>query len=278
MLFNLSQPVPPDVTIDIIDGAVRFTVPVSSIPISQLLARLGQPLLQDLFIRCSSTIEWNKKWELLLESDEMLNEVERQLKEGPLTRANVYGNSLEFRQELLPNSRDPRRPVLMRGSIKLCIERYSQSAPYIPNVWVSKVINRFLRIKRYTCYDKKKHNDYIGNILKKLRRDFNLSHQFEKTYIWPIDVFEKRIEPNGHDYSVWYWLDGYHVRDYFGRQKRYRSINDEVKVLPVPVSLAVPVSLPEPKFLPSLPINSKPNRILVRALSDLGLLKPGDLP
>ena len=114
-----------------------------------------------------------------------------------ITREIRVGNSLI--------DRDPRRPVIMRGSIYWLVRHYAKGgySNTCANGWCERVVERYLRRIKYTCFDATDHHKNMHETYCRLQgkagfylsfATFNtpsVSHTGNKFSAPPYDVFIK---------------------------------------------------------------------------------------
>lgn len=121
---------------------------------------------------------WSRA-EKILDSDDALNEWVRKMSFGrtspiPIVRAAVYersvgvprGHEIIGRWEPFEGLRnalanDPRRPVIMRGSFECLVQRHALNGGYCANGYALKVLERYLRYTKFTCFSVDEFNDGI---------------------------------------------------------------------------------------------------------------------
>lgn len=167
-------------------------------------------LIADEQRRQQNTIDYK----LVLESDDHLRAWAKNIKHQMIVRADRY-SVVWHEQELwpsltgapvLPDKEDSRRPVLMKGAIDVLIAKYSHSSAHIANGYAERVISRYLRLNKYTCLDRKEHEENMRPIHKWARRNFHLSHKFSLTDDYDFAV-HKPSELSGQA-----WIAGQHVK------------------------------------------------------------------
>lgn len=132
----------------------------------------------------------NKFLQEVLIDDEKLKEFlqeyayrNKPLNMNNIVRAYTYNNAIYESQILETYSRfgnDPRRPVLMRGSIAAMVARESPSwggPTHTPNYLIKSIIERYLRKIKYTSNNKEKHERLFNILITKLQDKFGWAGQ-----------------------------------------------------------------------------------------------------
>lgn len=114
-----------------------------------------------------------REHERILEDDDAFAEYASTF-DVPIVRANTYKRANSFFP--LSNeiqgwwSSDSRRPVVMRGSVYSMIRRHSNSlSSWCPNGLCQDVVDRYLRMTKYTAFDQSTHYDHVSELLRRMR-------------------------------------------------------------------------------------------------------------
>jgi hypothetical protein len=176
----------------------------------------------------------------------------------PFVRAEVYGDKIDSRCELWDvwENRDPRRPVLMRGS------KGFLTAVYGKNGWHGRVVERYLRIVKYTCFDQAMHEAMQRRVRDWARKRFYVSYHFDNQPVF-MSLGERPLHGN-----TTCWFKGEHHSWISGEQFR------ALKARHAKESPAKPIP-PSRKKLKKKDADREA-RILARALYDLGIVNPGE--
>lgn len=106
----------------------------------------------------------------------------------PIVRAHVYGESGICDSQIIPGTyntwaNDPRRPVLMRGSIRVCIYRYGWSQFHTSaNGWCARIVNRYIRRMKWTCFDESEFIEWFHHVHRNLKEKYCLSYHFSQYF------------------------------------------------------------------------------------------------
>ena len=196
----------------------------------------------------------------VLESDEAMTEWLKQHgpfdRRVPITRRSVYGErGIHDRQELFPHDErtDMRRPVIMRGAYYFIISGSHDAR---------KLVKRYLRMKRYTCFDKKENTEILMRVdrlvsqhlskhgLHACTRHVGLIDSSEFTVDWfPADAWM----PKG---CCSVWVNGIH----------YAGLETNSKPLPMEIPLPRVV-----REVTTTTRSAKKATIVMRALRELGV-------
>ena len=201
---------------------------------------------------------------LVLESDVAMAVWARQMSESqcpPFVRAGVYNDRIDSRREFRIFREyygdDPRRPVVMRGAKYFLIERYGK------NGYPAHVVERYLRIIKYTCFDDAKHDDMKQRIKAWAAKRHEISYHFQQ------EPFFCRLGPTSYNDTVLCWLNGEH---------EYLSWADyrKIKLQHAKKNVALRVAASQPRRKLNKREANREARILARALYELGIVKPGE--
>lgn len=115
---------------------------------------------------------------------------------GAVVRAKSYGHEClplfqefwEFREQ--HQSGDLRRPVIMKGARSTLIKVYSRTyGNNCANGWCERIVERYLQMKKYTCFDGMTHYKNMKKVKRHLvlKGRYYLTHHFELPLERPID-------------------------------------------------------------------------------------------
>lgn len=214
------------------------------------------------------------QWEAILSSDAAFRAWADRSRGGMLVRASVYaGREIHCSQEVgsmasvygqeapvngFLHTREPRRPIAMKGARCVMIAKRSHTARHIANGYCEEVAKRYLRRVKYTCADQSQHRDNMERLESALRRRHHCSHAFGLTgcgfFVGPAY--------HGADYAG-EWIGGVRIE---------RPIRPANPALPHIIIERRPQET-APKFRTTKP----DERAILRAVYELGLVKEGDI-
>ncbi len=104
----------------------------------------------------------------------------------PIVPADTYEN-VTFRQEFLrlneADKANPRRHVLMRGSLDAMIEKHGGFGNHCANKYCWAVAERYLRRRRITCMDYRRAREWVDSVLLRVskgrRTTYHLWNRYE---------------------------------------------------------------------------------------------------
>lgn len=203
--------------------------------------------------------------QLVLESDEALAVwVRKHLKSRtPVVRRSVYGSnapSWPHDQWAYEFNSDPRRPVIMRGALQFMIGRYSDTG--CGNKFALAVIYRFLRIKKYTCFDMTENKPMQVYVASWAARRFHLSYHFHQDFLFHWIGLSSRGDNENRC-----WING--------ELKRFMSRADFLAAR-AKHEAATKKPAPKPRKKLKRAELDREARIVSRALYELGIIQPGD--
>lgn len=124
--------------------------------------------------------------------------------EDPVGRASYYVGygDCEMRREIggfdvgLPLERDSQRPVIMRGSFYWLVRHYSKGhyGSDCANGWCERVVKRYLRKIKYTCFNAADHREFLHEIYCKLQGKKGL-------YLSPATFYMPHVSAASHPWS-----------------------------------------------------------------------------
>lgn len=122
---------------------------------------------------------------------------------APVVRASVYNNEISADQEIETNLTNlpryhPRRPVIMRGGLKLMINKTGHADNYCYNI-----IERYLRIRKYNCINTQSNKDLLKEIEARLRN--RQLPEGPKYRLSPRKFDPASVFTVGQDHCVNYW-------------------------------------------------------------------------
>ena len=105
---------------------------------------------------------------------------------------------------------------MMRGAYDVLVAKHSRTAPRIANRWWEKVVMRYLRMKKYTCFDRETHEKTLSDIHHRIiKKHYGLTgRSFCEDYDWEVrcekdgESWEEGGEVHGHCHA---WINGEHV-------------------------------------------------------------------
>lgn len=158
----------------------------------------------------------------------------------PVVRASVY-TYVGLRQEIESELRryfksDPRRPVVMRGALNMMIKKHSLSITSMsPNGYAMEVMRRYFR--RFKTTDQRRNRRLIERGVMLISKKHDISDGFHNR----VMAWEKCL---------------------FGRQPVYHPPSVQVESAPAP----------QPK--PRIKTTKQDERVILRAVYELGLVSP----
>ena len=139
----------------------------------------------------------------------------------PLVTAETY-RYIPSRQEVIgyddPFRKSPVRPVFMRGAMEIIISRHALSASENANGWALLIIERYLRITKYTSFDREESLKKIDSLRRAMSKRYSLTYHINdhliELYVDYRDAFNriwlfgKRIYVTDHQFSYLKKLHG----------------------------------------------------------------------
>jgi len=167
---------------------INIPVP-DSLDAEELKARLiGQ--LNDESEAARRASQKKKETDLILESDDYMHEWVsnkygpfRRYQQLAITRASTYSNIHHLQElDVWRFNRNPRRPVLMRGSREFLRLAYSLSSSMSDNGYCISVLDRYLESLKLTCFDRGEYLKILESVADRfMNKEYNLSYHYHRS-------------------------------------------------------------------------------------------------